>query len=212
VNQILDPPLDGAVELLERSLSYTRVALADVGRDQLRNPTPCAGWTLARLLAHMEDALDAFTEAADGRVSVEPTPPTEWRVDALRLKACALLGAWATARPTAIAVGEHEVDSALLVGTAALEITVHGWDVSQSTGQRAAVPEELARGLLPVAADVVHAEDRGRRFAPALQVAADASYGARLLAFLGRGDQTPDLTGPPGASCRESPAHPRAAS
>ena len=78
--------LDGAVELLDRSLAYTRVALADVRPELIGRPTPCAGWDLGRLLAHMEDALDAFTEAAAGRVEVAPLPPLESRVDALREK------------------------------------------------------------------------------------------------------------------------------
>ena len=81
--------LDGAVELLERSLAYTRVLLADVRPHHLPRPTPCAGWTLGRLLAHMEDSLDAFLEAAAGRVAVDSVPPTSTRVEALREKACA---------------------------------------------------------------------------------------------------------------------------
>src|SRR5690606_15992603 len=99
------PGLTQAVELLERALAHTRVALADVGPDDLGAATPCVGWTLARLLAHMEDALDAFTEAASGQVTVTPVSPADDRVTALRDKACALLGAWTDARPAAVAVG-----------------------------------------------------------------------------------------------------------
>ena len=143
--------LEGAVELLDRSLAYTRVMLADVQPDQLDRPTPCTGWDLHRLLAHMEDALDAFTEAAAGRVEVEPVPETGTRVEALREKACALLGAWTAARPVAsdrVEVGDLGLDAPLLVATAALEITVHGWDVGQATGRGTPIPHDLARGLL----------------------------------------------------------------
>ena len=66
--------LAGAVELLERSLAYTRVALAGVTEAQLANPTPCRDWTLRDLLAHMDDSLDAFAEAAGGSVALTPTP------------------------------------------------------------------------------------------------------------------------------------------
>ena len=48
-----------ALELLERALGYTRGALATVGADR-SGPTPCAGWSLADLLCHMDDGLDAF--------------------------------------------------------------------------------------------------------------------------------------------------------
>ena len=49
----MNPALDGAVELLERSLAYTRTALAGVDDSPagLRVPTPCAGWDLAMLFA-----------------------------------------------------------------------------------------------------------------------------------------------------------------
>ncbi len=186
--------LSGAVELLERSLSYTRVMLADVRPDNLDRPTPCAGWTLGHLLAHMEDALDAFTEAAAGRVEVDPAPETDTRVDALREKACALLGAWTAARPAAagsagseqVAVGDLGLDAPLLVATAALEITVHGWDVGQSTGRRTRIPDELARGLLTVAQHVIDPSDRGPRFACPRPATAEAPSDVRLLAWTGR--------------------------
>ena len=194
--------LDGAVELLERSLSYTRVMLADVRPDQLERPTPCTGWTLGHLLAHMEDALDAFTEAAAGRVVVAPAPPTDSRVDALREKACALLGAWTTARPASdeVAVGDLGLDAPLLVATAALEITVHGWDVGQATGRGTRIPDDLARGLLGVAQHVIDASDRGPRFAGPRPAPPTAPSDQRLLAWTGRVPprMTEPLVGNPG--------------
>ena len=181
--------LDGAVELLDRSLAYTRVALADVRPELIARPTPCAGWDLGRLLAHMEDALDAFTEAAAGRVEVAPLPPLESRVDALREKACVLLGAWTgAARSGPVAVGDLGLDAPVLVATAALEITLHGWDVSQATGHRAPVPDDLARGLLDVAVAVIGPGDRGPRFATPRPAGPDAPYGERLVAWSGRAE------------------------
>jgi uncharacterized protein (TIGR03086 family) len=180
--------LDGAVELLDRSLAYTRVMLADVHPDHLDCPTPCAGWTLGRLLAHMEDALDAFTEAAAGRVEVEPVAGTSSRVEALREKACALLGAWAAARPASgrVEVGDLGLDAPLLVATAALEITVHGWDVGQTTGRRTRIPDDLAGRLLPIAHHVIDPVDRGPRFADPRPTPAEAASDVRLLSWTGR--------------------------
>lgn len=204
-------PLQDAVELLERSLAYTRVMLADVRPDNLRGPTPCAGWTLGRLLVHMEDGLDAFTEAAGGHVEVAPPPATSTRVDAMREKACALLGAWTQARPVAVSVGDLDLHAPLLVATAALEITVHGWDVGQATGRGAPIPQELARGLLPVARQVVHPADRGSRFGDVLVVSTGASHDERLLAYLGRSDRH-HLTGPPTTTSVERHSRPDVAS
>ncbi|MCW2842299.1 MAG: hypothetical protein JWN22_215 [Nocardioides sp.] len=185
--------LDRAVELLDRALGYTRVVLADVTDRQLDHSTPCAGWSLEDLLRHMEDALDAFTEAASGVIGVSGPRPASTRVGVLHEKACALLGAWSRAEPAAVAVGDLELASPVLVAAAALEITVHGWDVGQATGHGARIPEDLARALLPVAGRLVDPTDRGVRFARPRPTAADAPYDARLLAFLGR-----HLTGPPG--------------
>jgi uncharacterized protein (TIGR03086 family) len=204
-------PLEAAVELLERSLGYTRVMLADVGPRDFRRPTPCVGWTLGRLLDHMEDGLDAFTAAAAGHVDVTPAPPTATRVDALREKACALLGAWTSARPVQVTVGDGHLGAPLLVGTAALEITVHGWDVGRATGRRTPIPRDLARGLLPVAQLVVDATDRRSRFGAALSVSAAAPQDVRLLAHLGRSARR-DLTGPLDTTSGEAHSRPEVAS
>jgi uncharacterized protein (TIGR03086 family) len=184
--------LDGAVELLDRALGYTRVVLVDVTDDVLARPTPCSEWTLGELLAHMEDALDAFIEAAAGVVEVGVTVPSGSGVADLQRKACTLLGAWSRATPGDVRVGGHDLASRLLVATAALEVTVHGWDVGQATGRRARIPEDLARDLLGVADLVVAPADRGVRFGRPHPAPPDAAYDVRLLAFLGR-----ELTGPP---------------
>jgi uncharacterized protein (TIGR03086 family) len=184
------PTLDASVELLDRSLGYTRVQLAGVRPDLLDHATPCAGWTLADLLAHMEDALDAFTEAAGGAVEVHVPASAAGRVAVIQEKACALLGAWSRPAPGDVVIRDGgaglDLGSPLLVATAALEVTVHGWDVAQSTGSQAPLPDALARALLPVAHRVVGPTDRGLRFAPAATAAPEAPYGVRLLAFLGR--------------------------
>ncbi|WP_182525033.1 TIGR03086 family metal-binding protein [Nocardioides dongkuii] len=184
--------LDGAVELLDRSLAYTSGALSTVDATRLAAPTPCGRWTLETLLAHMGDSLDAFLEAAEGVVAVAPPAPAADRVDALREKACALLGAWVRARHDAVLVGDAALASPVLVAAAALEIAVHGWDVRQATGRPRPLPPDLARGLLGVAGRLVDDRDRGVRFGRPRPVPADATPDVRLLAFLGR-----DLTGPP---------------
>jgi uncharacterized protein (TIGR03086 family) len=188
-------PLSRAVELLERSLGHTRTALAAVRPAHLHRPTPCARWDLDDLLWHMDDALDAFAEASSGLVATQPVagartvgePGVEARLGRLQRKACHLLGLWAgpPAR-TPVLVGDLPLDASLLVGTAALEITVHGWDVGQATGEGRPVPVDLAAALLPVAARVVRPGDRGRRFAAPLLLPGRVPADLRLLALLGR--------------------------
>jgi uncharacterized protein (TIGR03086 family) len=182
--------LDGSVELLDRALGYTRGQLAEVRDDLLDRPTPCADWSLAELLTHMEDALDAFTEAAGGAVAVHVVGTATGRVAAIQDKACRLLGVWTRPAPGDVVItgsdGGLDLSSPLLVATAALEVTVHGWDVGQATGSRRPIPDDLARELLPLAHAVVGPADRMVRFAAPVAVAADASYAVQLLGFLGR--------------------------
>ncbi|GAA4373378.1 TIGR03086 family metal-binding protein [Nocardioides caricicola] len=182
--------LDGSVGLLDRAIAYTCGQLAGVQPDMLDRPTPCARWSLGNLLAHMEDALDAFTEAAGGRVAVGCAGCAPGPVPAIQAKAIALVTAWTRPTPGDVvleaATGRLELQSRLLVSTAALEVTVHGWDVGRATGRDVPVPTELAADLLEVATWLVDPADRGVRFAPARPVPAGASYDQRLLGFLGR--------------------------
>lgn len=177
--------LTGAVELLERSLAWTRSGLALVTPGRLRDPTPCAEWDLAALLHHMDDALDAFTEAATGSVSLVPIAEAP-RLESIRDKACALLGWWCEHPPDDVRVGDLHLPAGLLVGAAALEITVHGWDVGQATGALRDVPDDLAQELLPVAQAVVLPEDRPDRFAAPRRTGQTAGSADVLLGFLGR--------------------------
>ncbi len=185
---VVPPPsqVDPGVELLERALGYTRGALLTVTPDDLCRPTPCGHWRLADLLAHMEDALDAFAEGADGAIglhSAAPAPVAR-RVASLQVKACALLGAWAAATTPLVEVGGQPVPVGTIARLAAVEITVHGWDVAQATGYDAAIPPALAEDLLPTALTLALEHDGG--FGAPVPVPADAPPGRRLLALLGR--------------------------
>ncbi|MDQ4053383.1 MAG: TIGR03086 family metal-binding protein [Actinomycetota bacterium] len=185
--------LDHAIELLDRALGYTRGILAAVDADPpaLSLRTPCHGWDLGQLLAHMEDALDAFIEGARGSVSLEPRIPAVARTEALRQKACALLEAWSRERPALVEVGDKAAPTSVVAAAAALEITVHGWDVAQAIGRPTPIPDELAASLLPVADALVATADRGPLFAARLEVPDDSSAEVHLLAFLGRDRSMP---------------------
>ncbi len=179
------PGHDRALELLEQALTYTRTTLSSVGPDR-SGPTPCAGWSLADLLAHMDDGLDAFLEAAGGAVRVEVPRRPGGDLQGLQRKACHLLGVWSSPTPTLVVVGDQEMPIDLLVTTAALEIAVHGWDVAQATGLDQPLPEDLARSLLPVAQRMVADEDRAERFSAPLTPVPGTSRSGQLLGFLGR--------------------------
>jgi uncharacterized protein (TIGR03086 family) len=188
-----DAALDRSIELLDRALGYTRAILTRVDERAatLVLPTPCHRWNLGQLLAHMEDALDAFSEGAAGTVSLDPQIPAVVRIAALRRKACDLLGVWSSERPAEVRIGDQSAPTAVVAAAAALEITVHGWDVGQAIGQPTPIPEELATRLLPVADAMVPPDGRDSLFAPVVAVPAASSAETHLLAYLGRDRSMP---------------------
>lgn len=201
-------PTPPGVELLAQAVTYTRSTLAAVSLDDLARPTPCDGWRLADLLAHLDDALDAFTEAADGQVWLSPASPALLgrpvaTADELRAKAQGLVRAWRRPAPVGpvvgvggvevggVEVGGVGVDPTAVVLTAALEVAVHGNDVARSVRDLPArdlrrLPGPLARGLAGAADVLAPADDRTGRFGPRLAVPPGADDSARLLAHLGR--------------------------
>lgn len=190
----LPQSVEQSVELLERALGFARGRLSRVRTAALGDPTPCAAWSLGELLAHLDDALEAFLEASVGPVGPDGLDGGRRTVSVagVQEKACTLLGAWtATARggPDGVAIGDRHVPAGLLVSTAALEVAVHGWDVGRATGEHAPMPTALARALVPIAATVVTDADRGIRFAAARRVRPGAPADHVLLAHLGRSPQ-----------------------
>ncbi len=199
------PPWAG-VELLDRAIAYTRGSLVLVRPDLMTAPTPCREWDLATLLAHLADSLASLHEAGScGEVRLAATAYGSPDVrDALGAGTAAVLGALPSLtgprhpeRPGApagrgrhsrhdVLVGGRPLTTGVLAGAGALEVAVHGWDVSVACGHPRPLPDELATELLRLAPVVVSGDDRPHRFAPALAAAPGAPSGQRLLAFLGR--------------------------
>jgi len=184
-------PLHQALELLERAIGYTRIQLQVITPAMLCRPTPCTGWSLETLLDHMADSLDALTDAADLRsvtlaMASGPTFSPVDAVERLRERACSLLGAWSSvAHDDDVEIGDRALSSSLLACAGALEVAVHGWDVSQTTGAREPIPAALARDLLTWADVLVTDGDRPVRFDYPLE-GPSVGPSSRLLRLLGR--------------------------
>ncbi len=177
--------------VLDSAVVWTHECLQLARAVPLRAPTPCTDWDLGLLLAHMQDSLEAFAEAAElGRVVVPPAAPpfdADRLVDRLIAQACLMRAAWhqrVTSAPINVNGLRLGRDTTVLVGS--LEIAVHGWDVAAAAGRPRPVPEDLAIWLYDVARAVVTPSERGSRFGPAVPVPAGARVGQHLLAHLGR--------------------------
>ena len=194
----VSPP--AAVAVLDRAVAYAHSCLQRARTSSLDLPTPCAGWRLGSLLRHMEDSLIAISEAADlGRVTVTDGASgalPDLLVDRLEQRACGTSAAWHRRLTSApVAVGDLMLGRDTLVYVGALEIAVHGWDVSQATGERLPVPEHLATRLYDVALVVVTPDSRVRRFADPLATPPGTPVADRLLAHLGRRPAIESATG-----------------
>ncbi len=180
------------IDLLEQGYAWTAERMAQVGPDDLDSPTPCEGWQLRHLLDHVLGSLDRLAAAAEGDGPEGASAQAladglgedcgQAAFAAVRRRA---LAAW---RRPGVMAGTCELPLGTLPAPAAahinlVEVVVHGWDVSQATGESAAIPPELAEPVLEFSRKAVDPA-RGRAFGPDLAVG--DTVGDRLVAFLGR--------------------------
>ncbi|MFD1540493.1 maleylpyruvate isomerase family mycothiol-dependent enzyme [Nonomuraea guangzhouensis] len=208
-------PWMGGVALLEQAIGYALGCLSLVTPGDLNRPTPCDGWDLRALLAHVNDSFTTLEEAAAiGHVALVP-PISDGHnkpnaaatnaaahgpasagpvvgggavdpVLALRDRATGLLHAWSNARDAIVSIGGCPLTAAIVCGVGALEVTVHAWDVARSCGHPSPIPASLSADLLPLARLFATDADRPARFALPLRTAPQAPGQDRLLAYLGR--------------------------
>src|SRR5215472_9872358 len=139
---------------------------------RLAVPTPCAGWDLGVLLAHVADSMDVFCEAIAAGPVAPGWPPGagpcgDDLVVLLRWRAAGLLAACAGAGPDEhlVVIGGRRLPASMAAVAGALEITVHGWDIAAACGRPRPVPPGLAAVLLPVAPLLVTPATRRGLFA-----------------------------------------------
>jgi uncharacterized protein (TIGR03086 family) len=196
-------PLSRGLELLDSAVSYALDGAALGTAQLLPCPTPCLGWDLATLLDHVSDSIGVLHQAITaGCATASAAPPGHpWPdpVARLRGEAAGLLDACATAGPAArrVAIWDGELTASTVAVTGAIEIAVHGWDISVACGACRPVPPGLAAVLLPIAPLLINPGTRPGLFADPVQLPGPASLGDRLVAFLGR---EPRPTGTPGSA------------
>ena len=196
--------------LLDRAVRYALSAAGHATPQLLTTATPCAGWDLGTLLAHLGDSFDALADAlaarsvgpcggycgAEGSAGAPSAPQTAGGgapghgdlIAGLAGRAAGLLWACAEIRTgqEPVAVGDRRLTTSVVAITGAIEVAVHGWDISVSCGHGRPMPSRLATELLPYAALLVPRHTRAGLFADPVLVPRRTSAGDRLVAFLGR--------------------------
>ncbi|WUI35198.1 TIGR03086 family metal-binding protein [Nocardia sp. NBC_00416] len=191
---------------LDRRAVLTTVATAElVTAGHLSRPTPCAGWTVGDLLAHMAAQHRGFAAAARGQGadlahwrprSPGPHTPAEYADSAGDvLRAFALPDV--LERPFALPEFGPEVvaPGAQAVGFHLIDYVVHGWDLARSLGVGYELDEETVEPALRIAGQVPDGPEReapGAAFAHALPGGDQGAPLDRILRQLGRSPQWPD--------------------
>ena len=199
--------LPGAIGLLAGAVSYMLGVCAPLGPGEMALPTPCPHWDLARLLSHLcESMADLEAALRTGRLDLDG-PPGRTRgdpVEALRDRAAELLcSGYCYGGPERfVTVGGLPIPAGVVACTGAVEIAVHGWDVSAARAragrarvgrgsagregnvQEAQIPAALATRMLRLGPLLV--AGREGLFGVPVEVSAQASPGDRLVGYLGR--------------------------
>jgi uncharacterized protein (TIGR03086 family) len=184
------------------------IALVDTVRlADLDRPTPCVGWSLADLLAHMTVQHRGFAAAARGHGA----DLNNWRVDTVvdavrddpaRTYAAAahdVLDAFGAAADDAPFALPEFGNNAVFPGTIAMgfhfvDYVVHGWDVAASLGVAYELPAGILAAALPLVLAVPDGEVRDLDAVPfdaAIEPVDGAGDFDRILRHLGR---RPDFT------------------
>ncbi|MEU4802872.1 TIGR03086 family metal-binding protein [Actinosynnema sp. NPDC023587] len=181
------------LELHRRSLAAIRPIVAGIRPADLDRPTPCAGWDLKALLAHMIGQDHGFAAAASADVGEDAFRPRAPSTRAHEAGLAAVTAAFAAAdpdRPVPLAEFEgRRFPLRAVVGFHLIDTLVHGWDVAVALGDRTDYDDELVTAALQQAELVPDGPLRtvpGAAFAPVLPVAADSTGWNRVLALLGR--------------------------
>ena len=184
----------GATGLLAGAISYALGVCALVEAGDMTLPTPCADWDMRTLLTHLSDSMaDLETALRTGRLDPASAPGQAVGgdpVELLRDRAAELL--YATFGHSGsegfVAVSGLPMPAGLLTCTGAVEIAVHGWDVSaalrRAGGPARPIPAALATRMLRLCPLLV--AGREGLFALPVHVPAQASPGDQLVGYLGR--------------------------
>ncbi|KOV83322.1 hypothetical protein ADL03_20700 [Nocardia sp. NRRL S-836] len=192
--------------MLDHHRAAVRASVAvvnEVRPSDLTRPTPCDGWTLADLLAHMTAQHRGFAAAARGRGA----DPAAWEVRPLGPDPAAGHAAAAEDVLAAFAEAVPEFDlpefspvtrfpAAQAISFHLIDYVVHGWDVARSLGLDHRLEPELAGPALRIALAVPDGDSRlepGAAFGPALATD-DPDPSHRVLAVLGRSPEWPSTT------------------
>jgi uncharacterized protein (TIGR03086 family) len=191
--------IDDLRDLHRQALALADAQIADVTPADLEHATPCDGWSLADLLAHMIGQHRGFATAIrDGDAPADAYAPVpfdhaEWRESIGQLVA-AFAEASLDGSVVEIELAPMPLPTRRVLAAQLIDTVVHTWDITQARGTDFVPPTDL----LAVAADIAaaipdQAYGPGAAFAHRLPLTGDRW--ADTLALVGRRVVMSDASG-----------------
>lgn len=163
--------------LAERAMSHLTDAVNSLTAADLDRPTPCPGWRVRDVLAHVAGTAEALADyARTGRREL----PDQFvpQGDPITDTSSSIAG-------TRAALADDSGDPADVsraAGDVAIEFTTHAWDLDPGH----AIPDDLATDVLALVSPLLTEELRQQFFAAQAEVGPGATASDKLVAFLGR--------------------------
>lgn len=181
----------------ERVVRATVDVVAQISPSDLSLSTPCAGWDLSDLLAHMIAGHQGFAAAAAGRGADRDAwrsrPLSDDPIQTYAQAAESVITAFAA--PDVLErdfllpeIASRPFPGRTAIGFHLIDYVAHGWDVARTIGAAYELPADILAIALPIAAAVPDGESRrapGAAFAPRLPGPGGTPLD-RILALLGR--------------------------
>lgn len=189
-----NPP--DARPLFVSALDQLSLLMNDVTPADLDRPTPCEGWAVRDLLAHLVGVESRIVHIAGGGTPAEMPAHVSGIAD----------DGWAAAwndrlEPLRTVVADTDparmvvhpagtMPWAIAIGIYASELVTHTWDLARALGVDDTLNQQLAAGVLPQMQRALPPEPRGAEigvpFGPVVAVGADATPYEALVGWLGR--------------------------
>jgi uncharacterized protein (TIGR03086 family) len=186
-------PVDLA-EVHAGALDHTRGYVAGIGADQWDTESVCVGWDVHTLLNHVVSGNLWVPELVEGHTIEEVGNRLDGDVlggdplGAYDASSGAAIAAFreegALERPVGVSYGP--VPGAVYCGHRFLDVLVHGWDLAESTGQDANLPEDLVEACWEVLEPQLEGLLGSGMFGERVEVPAGSDRQTELLAALGR--------------------------
>ncbi|KAB2346128.1 TIGR03086 family metal-binding protein [Actinomadura rudentiformis] len=188
---------------LDRQAVLTSVDIVStLTAPDLDRPTPCEGWTVRDLLAHMTVQHHGFAAASHGEGgdlavwAVQPLAddPVKAYAEAAETVIAAFAEPGALDRTFTLAeFGGQAFPAPMAMSFHFIDYVVHGWDMARALGRPFELAEELADTALEIALAVPDDErfrKPGAAFRPALPTSGETPLD-RILTHLGRSPAWP---------------------